>query len=141
MICLSDVAELDALRGDKAVYVVKHQHEAREKIKFLGRPQSAYERKNWSSVMLFNCARCKALTPEHVNTASGLDLHQFHWLDDSDIGELPREWNHLVGVDAPRADAKLVHYTLGMPFFDGYRNCEYANEFFEEFRSMSWHAK
>ena len=49
--------------------------------KFLGEPQSKYEKKNWSSVILFNNARCTALTPEYVSTASGLELHQFKWLD------------------------------------------------------------
>ena len=64
--------------------------------------------------MLFNNARCTALTPEYVNAASGLDLHQFRWLtSDEEIGALPKRWNHLVGYDAPTADAALVHYTLG----------------------------
>jgi hypothetical protein len=84
-----------------------------------------------------NCARCTALTPEYVNTASGLELHQFKWLDSDDlIGALPRQWNHLVGYDAPRDDASLVHYTTGGPYFTEYQHCEYAGEWFAEQDAM-----
>jgi hypothetical protein len=82
MLMLEDIARLWALRDERyAVMVVKHQHKPRETVKFLGEPQSKYEKKNWSSVMLFNNARCAALTPEYVNRASGLELHQFKWLE------------------------------------------------------------
>lgn len=138
MLMLDDVANLWALRdGRYAVMVVKHRHEPREVIKFLGRPQSRYEKKNWSSVMLFNNAACRALTPDYVNRASGLELHQFKWLGSKDlIGALPDCWNHLVGYNPPRRDAALVHYTLGGPYFDEYRDCEYAKEWFAERDAM-----
>ena len=134
MLMLDDVAKLYALRDERyAVMVVKHRHDPREEVKFLDQPQSAYEKKNWSSVMLLNNARCRALTPEYVNTASGLELHQFKWLEsDALIGALPSGWNHLVGYDAPRAGVSLVHYTLGGPYFEEYRECEYAAEWFAE---------
>lgn len=137
MLCLDDVAKLWALRDDRyAVQVVKHDHRPRERQKFLGEPQTPYAKKNWSSVMLFNNGRCRALTPEYVAEASGLDLHQFRWLDhDGLIGDLPREWNHLVGYDDP-SPASLVHYTLGGPYFAEYRNCAYSQEWFSEFRRM-----
>jgi hypothetical protein len=132
MICLADLAELWALRdGRYVVMVVQRLHHeiTASGRKFLDRPQTAYPRKNWSSVMLFNNSLCRRLTPEYVATAKGLELHQFAWVRaDADIGALPAEWNHLVGVDAPRADAKIVHYTLGMPFFKGLRECEFATE-------------
>jgi hypothetical protein len=130
MLMLEDIAKLWALRDERyAVMVVKHQHVPRETQKFLGMPQSRYEKKNWSSVMLFNNARCTALTPEYVNAASGLDLHQFRWLtSDEEIGALPKRWNHLVGYDALMADTALVHYTLGGPYFGEYASCEYADE-------------
>ncbi len=129
MLMQDDIARLWALRDERyAVMVVKHDHVPREATKFLGEPQTKYEKKNWSSVMLFNNARCKALTPDYVNTASGLELHQFKWLnDDALIGDLPSRWNHLVGYNAPRADAALVHYTLGGPYFPDYAHCEYAD--------------
>ena len=128
MLVLEDIARLWVLRDEQyAVMVVKHDHVPKETQKFLGEPQSKYDKKNWSSVMLFNNAKCRALTPDYVNTASGLDLHQFKWLaDDGLIGELPGRWNHLVGYNAPRADAALVHYTLGGPYFSDYAHCEYA---------------
>src|SRR5262245_38421577 len=112
MVMLDDIVKLWELRDDHyAVMVVKHVHVPKETVKFLGEPQSKYEKKNWSSVMLFNNARCRTLTPEYVNTASGLELHQFKWLEgDQRIGELPGRWNHLGGYDAPSPDAALVHY-------------------------------
>ena len=138
MLVLDDIATLWALRDERyAVMVVKHHHVPKEEKKFLDEPQSKYEKKNWSSVMLFNNPRCRALTPEYVNTASGLELHQFKWLgNDNLIGEIPAKWNHLVGYDAPRKDASLVHYTLGGPYFDTYRDCEYASEWFAERDAM-----
>ena len=134
MLVLDDIAKLYALRNDQyAVMVIKHDHNPREQIKFLDQPQSRYQKKNWSSVMLFNNSQCSALTPEYVNAASGLELHQFKWLDsDERIGTLPPEWNHLVGYNPPRSDASLVHFTLGGPYFGEYRHCEYANAWFEE---------
>lgn len=138
MLVLDDIANLWALRDDRyAVMAVQHQHVPKEERKFLNEPQSKYEKKNWSSVMLFNNARCRALTPDYVNTATGLELHQFKWLgDDKLIGALPAKWNHLVGYDAPRTDAALVHYTLGGPYFSEYAGCEYAKEWFAERDAM-----
>jgi lipopolysaccharide biosynthesis glycosyltransferase len=129
MLVLKDIAELWKLRDDRyAVMVVKHDHVPKESVKFLGEPQSKYEKKNWSSVMLFNNARCRALTPEYINRASGLELHQFKWLESDDlIGALPGAWNHLVGYNPVRRDAALVHYTLGGPYFPEYADCEYAD--------------
>ena len=138
MLMLADIGELWKLRDERyAVLVVKHDHVPRETVKFLGEPQSKYEKKNWSSVMLFNNARCRSLTPEYVSSASGLELHQFKWLEnDGLIGALPDRWNHLVGYNPPRPDAALVHYTLGGPYFDDYRDCEYAKEWFAERDAM-----
>lgn len=138
MLMLEDVATLWQVRDDRyAAMVVKHNHVPRETVKFLGEPQSKYEKKNWSSVILFNNAKCRALTPEYVNKASGLELHQFKWLaSDELIGALPDRWNHLVGYNPPRKDAALVHFTLGGPYFDEYRGCEYAKEWFAERDAM-----
>lgn len=134
MLLQRDIAELWALRDDRyAVMCVKHEHVPVETTKFLGAPQTTYGKKNWSSVLLFNNARCRALTPEYVNTASGLELHQFKWLaSDDEIGEIPSAWNHLVGYDAPRPDAANVHFTIGGPYFDKYADCEYAQPWFDE---------
>ncbi len=140
MICRADIAELWARRDGRRVVQVVQRDEygmTEQGLKFLGRPQTPYRRKNWSSVMLFNCSQCTRLTPELVAEVPGLYLHQFEWiLHDDDLGALPREWNHLVGVDAPNPDAKLVHYTLGMPFFNGWKECEFAPEWREERDAM-----
>ena len=138
MLMLDDISKLWALRDERyAAMVVKHEHVPRETRKFLGMPQTAYAKKNWSSVVLFNNARCRALTPEYVSTATGLDLHQFKWVaSDTEIGSLPDRWNHLVGYNAPRPDAALVHYTLGGPYFEEYSDCEYADEWRAERESM-----
>ena len=140
MLVLQDMAKLWALRDDNyAVQVVKHDHVPEEDTKFLGAPQTRYEKKNWSSVMLFNCAKCKALTPDYVNTADGLDLHRFHWLDgDHLIGEISRDWNHLVAYDptVPVEELSNLHYTIGGPYFDAYRNTDYAEEWFLEREAM-----
>jgi hypothetical protein len=137
MLCRADIAGLAAQRReDKAVMVVKHDYVPKTQRKFLDQVQTKYERKNWSSVMLFNNERCRALTAGYVNSASGLELHRFRWVDDALIGELPREWNWLVTEYDYNPDAKLVHYTLGGPWFDAYRGCEYADEWFAERESM-----
>lgn len=138
MLVLDDIAELWKLRDESfAVQVVKHVHVPKEEVKFLNSVQTKYEKKNWSSVMLLNCAKCTALTPEYVSSASGLELHQFKWLEgDHLIGDIPHRWNHLVGFDPPRPDASLVHFTTGGPYFDEYRDCEYAKDWFAERDAM-----
>jgi hypothetical protein len=138
MLMRDDIARLWALRDDRfAVMCVKHEHVPTEATKFLDKPQTAYGKKNWSSVMLFNNAKCRALTPDYVNTATGLQLHQFKWLDgDELIGEIPRGWNHLVGYDAPDPAAPNVHFTTGGPYFNEYAECEHAAAWFEERERM-----
>jgi len=143
MLMTADVAELFAMCDDKYdVMCVKHDYVARDDVKFLGAVQTKYEKKNWSSVMLFNNSACKVLTPQVVANESGLYLHQFKWLSGDDrIGALPTTWNYLVGemtmVDIP----KLIHYTLGGPYFESYRNCEFADLWFAEQHLMNHSAK
>jgi len=137
MLCRADLYELRAGPGDPAVSVVKHDYAPRPEDKFLGQRQTVYEKKNWSSVMLFNNTKCRALTPEYVNAASGLELHQFKWTDD--VGALEPNWNHLVSEYPPNPDAKLVHFTRGTPCFAKYRKCEYADEWREENWMMRYH--
>jgi hypothetical protein len=136
MLVLDDIANLWSLRDDHfAVQVVQHNHVPKETKKFLGEPQSQYEKKNWSSVMLFNCARCSALTEDYVNNATGLELHRFRWLgDDNLIGALPPRWNHLVDYDPalPADQVSNLHFTSGGPYFEDYRNCGYADLWFAE---------
>jgi len=139
MLCRVDIAglqeEIDRQK-DKAVLVCKHDYVPKTERKFLDQVQTKYPRKNWSSLMAMNNERCAALAPEYVNTASGLDLHRFHWIGDEAIGALPLEWNWLVGEYDYSPSAKIVHYTLGGPYFDAYRTCDYADEWFAEFQAM-----
>lgn len=130
----TDIAELFALRDEQfAVMCVKHDYVARDNIKFLGATQTKYEKKNWSSVMLFNNEQCRALTPQVVANETGLFLHQFKWLaDESQIGALPPTWNYLVGEMTMPEMPKLIHFTLGGPYFSSYRECEHADLWFAE---------
>jgi hypothetical protein len=139
MLCRTDIHELSLFmekQKDKAVLVCKHDYVPRTQRKFLDQVQTQYPRKNWSSLMIFNNERCRALTPGHVNSAPGLDLHRFAWADDRDIGALPLEWNWLVGEYAHNPAAKIVHFTIGGPYYDEYRQCDYAGEWFAEAESM-----
>jgi hypothetical protein len=139
MLCRADIAELAReieRQPDKAVLVCQHDYVPKTQRKFLGQVQTKYPRKNWSSLMLFNNARCRALGPEYVNSASGLELHRFAWTGDESIGALPLEWNWLVGEYDHNPAAKIVHYTIGGPYFEAYRGCDYAAEWFAEFESM-----
>ena len=139
MLCRVDIAALmkeTERQADKAVLVCKHDYIPKTPRKFLDQVQTRYSRKNWSSVMIFNNARCRALSADYVNSASGLDLHRFAWIDDNAIGQLPLEWNWLVGEYAYNPAAKIVHFTIGGPYFAAYRDCDYAGEWFAEFDSM-----
>lgn len=130
MLARADIAELFAMADDQyAVMVAKHDYVPRDEVKFLDHVQTRYAKKNWSSMMLLNNARCRALTPAFVNSASGLELHQFKWLaDDAEIGALPLAWNWLVGEYEANPDAKIAHFTRGGPYFPEYADCDYAEE-------------
>jgi lipopolysaccharide biosynthesis glycosyltransferase len=126
IICLADISELFALADSNyAVMVVKHNQESGSDTKMDGQVQTYYSRKNWSSVVLWNLAHPsnRALTLEALNTWPGRDLHAFKWLKDEEIGSLPQEWNHLVGVtpDSPVVP-KILHYTLGGPWFKDWKS-------------------
>ena len=136
MLCLADIAELWAQRDDRyAVMVKQHNHVPKETKKFLDQDQHKYERKNWSSLMLMNCAKCHSLTSRQVNTAPGLHLHQFRWLKDDQIGAIQGDWNLLVGYDKPTPQPKLVHFTSGGPWH-GYHHIDYGTEWYSEMRDM-----
>jgi lipopolysaccharide biosynthesis glycosyltransferase len=134
MICQADIKELWDLRDDsKALLVVKHNYKTKASQKYLGNINENYPRKNWSSLILWNCSHPshKILTPHFIAKQSGKYLHRFSWLDDNDIGELPMEWNWLAIEYPVNIKAKLVHFTLGTPCFTSYRNTEMANYWLE----------
>lgn len=125
---ITDVMLYAMAEPDKAVFVCPHDYTPKDTTKFLGQPQTAYPRKNWSSFMLLNNAKCAALTPDYVNSATGLQLHRFQWIDDSLIGFLPLDLNHLVGEYEPKPDARILHWTLAGPWFD--RRTAHADRWF-----------
>lgn len=129
MIFLDDPAKLWNLRDDsKAVQVVKHDYQTVAKVKYLGNRNENYPRKNWSSVVLWNCAHPanQVLTPDFIQDKPGSFLHRFSWLDDSDIGEIPKDWNWLAIEYPDNPQASLVHYTLGTPCFKDFRQTPMA---------------
>jgi lipopolysaccharide biosynthesis glycosyltransferase len=131
MLCLTDIEDIPMV-GGKAVYVAQHDYTPKHKEKFLGQEQTIYPRKNWSSLMLFNNAKCKHLIPAYINCAEPLELHRFAWQDY--VGSLPIEYNWLVGEYPKNPNAKILHFTNGGPWFPDYVNCDHADLWREEAR-------
>ena len=139
MLVRSDISEIFNLamdQNEKAVHVVKHDYTPANDVKYLGQKQYAYPRKNWSSVVLWNCAhpKNKVVDLDFVNSATGAELHRFSWLTDEEIGGLDLEWNWLVGeydVQQFNRRVKNVHWTVGGPYFNEYADADFANEWFE----------
>lgn len=129
MVCNTDIYELWKLRDPtKAVQVVKHDYKTKAYQKYLGNINQDYPRKNWSSVVLWNCEHPDnaQLTVHFVSAQSGAFLHRFQWLNDSAIGELPVSWNWLA-IEYPSNPAvDLIHYTLGTPCFREYSETDFA---------------
>jgi len=135
MIVRGDIAELwDLQNSYMDVMVVKHDYTTRMPVKYLGAKNEDYPRKNWSSVILWNCNSFpnRRLTPEFVQKSTGSELHRFSWLDDERIGELPKEWNWLPDEYGPNANAKLLHYTLGTPCFHEFADTPQGDEWHRE---------
>ena len=135
MIVRGDIVELWELQDPyKDVLVVKHDYKTRMPVKYLGSKNEDYPRKNWSSVILWNCNSHpnRKLTPDFIQQATGAQLHRFSWVDDKRIGELPPEWNWLPDEYGPNLDAKLLHYTLGAPCFQEFADTPQGNEWHRE---------
>ena len=111
---------------NKALWCVKHNHNPNETIKFLGEKQLKYNRKNWSSFVIYNNKKCKILTPKFIEKANGLFLHQFQWTSDKSIGSLPSNWNVLVGYQKIPKHFNALHYTKGGPYFKEFENTKGA---------------
>lgn len=140
MICKDDMARLWGLRDEsKAVLVVKHDYKTKAPKKYFGNKNEDYPRKNWSSVILWNCAHSanRVLTPELIENQTGSYLHRFSWLTDSLIGELPREWNWLATEYPDNDEAKIIHYTLGTPCLSDYKTAPMSEHWHKVSRRMS----
>lgn len=139
-----DIAEILSVieeQPDKAVYVVKHDYTPKDEIKYLGTVQHNYPRKNWSSVVLWNCGHPsnRHVTADFVNTASPSELHRFLWLNDDEIGSLDVRWNWLVGeYEKPPSDVKNVHWTVGGPYFNEYNTVDFSEDWFLERDEMMY---
>ncbi len=135
MIVRDDIVKLWDLREvTKDVQVVKHDYKTKMTKKYLGAKNEDYPRKNWSSVILWNCSSYpnRKLTPDFIQQSTGAELHRFTWLDDERVGELPREWNWLPDEYGPNTDAKLLHYTLGTPCFHEFATTPQGEEWHRE---------
>jgi lipopolysaccharide biosynthesis glycosyltransferase len=135
MIVRGDIAELWNMQNPyNDVLVVKHDYKTKMPVKYLGAKNEDYPRKNWSSVILWNCNSFpnRKLTPEFIQRATGSELHRFTWLDDERIGELPPEWNWLPDEYGVNKDAKLLHYTLGAPCFQEFADTPQGDEWHRE---------
>lgn len=135
MLLRADIAELWALRDEaKALLCVKHDYKTKAVQKYLGAKNQDYPRKNWSSVVLWNCGHPanRAVTPEFVQNSTGAQLHRFAWLPDELIGEIPKVWNWLPDEFGTKPDAKLLHWTLGTPCFHEYAAAPMAEEWHRE---------
>ena len=140
---LNPVEELFSLTNDKyAVMCVQHDYTPKGKTKMDGRVQSIYPRKNWSSLVLWNCGHPsnKKVTRDLVNDpeTTGKFLHRFSWLEDKEIGNISHEWNWLVGWYSETSDGspKAIHYTEGGPWFPEYRFCDYHDVWKEKLFEM-----
>lgn len=135
MILRDDVTKLWNMRDEsKAVMVVKHDYKTRMTEKYLGSKNENYPRKNWSSVILWNCGHeeNRIVTTDFVSNATGAQVHRFTWLEDDLIGELPIEWNWLPDEFGKNEDAKLLHFTLGTPCFHDFADSPMAEEWHRE---------
>ena len=134
-IVLGNVANLLKIvtkKPNKVIWCVKHKYYIpKDKIKFLREKQLPYAKKNWSSFMIFNNAKCKILTPKRVSKAQGLYLHQFKWTKEKLIGSLPKNWNILVGEQKIPKKINALHYTLGGPYFKKHSKCEGSKFWFK----------
>ena len=141
MILTTDIKELfDQADDQYAVMCVQHDYTPKEGYKMDGQKQTVYPRKNWSSVVLFNCDHPSnaVLTQDQVNSTelNGAYFHRFSWLKDEEIGKLDHTWNYLVGVYDDIEKPNLIHYTEGGPWFENYRDCDFHELWKQELFDM-----
>lgn len=135
MLLRQDISQLFLQQDDNyAVQVVKHDYKTRMPVKYLGSKNEDYPKKNWSSVILWNCSHAenKVLTPSLIEQQSGSYLHRFSWLKNELVGELPKEWNWLPDEYGSNKNANLLHYTLGTPCFHDFATTPMADEWHRE---------
>jgi lipopolysaccharide biosynthesis glycosyltransferase len=141
MIVKDDIYKLYGLRDIwTAVQVVKHDYKTKFPTKYLGNKNEDYPCKNWSSVMLMNCGHYvwREIRPDTLPKMSGEFLHRFQWIPKEKIGDLPMEWNWLVEEYEHNDNAKLLHYTIGIPGFSEYVKCDHSEDYWNSYRNMTY---
>ena len=138
---LDDIDNLLSLADSKyAVQVVKHEYSPTNTVKMDGKAQHLYPRKNWSSMVLWNCGHPSnyKVDLDLVNNATPAFLHRFQWLNDFEIGSLSVEWNWLVGwYNKEEYSPKAVHFTEGGPWMKGYESVDFAEEWVREYNELN----
>jgi len=132
MVVKHDICQLwGEVAWDQAAAVVKHDYQTKHPQKYLGAKNEDYPRKNWSSLIMWNCGHYanRRLGRDFVRNTPGSFLHRFEWIPEDKLGELAKEWNWLVGEYPPNPDARVLHYTLGVPSFKQYRSCDHAEDY------------
>ena len=131
-----DPTEMIKYLGDKTIAVVKHEDMDIKQTKMDGVINKSYPRKNWSSLIIYNCSKLKSLTKAYLDSAQASELHELRWVEDNEIAEIPRSYNHLVGYYKKHNKIKALHYTLGGPWFDDYKNGELSEEWWKVYKSL-----
>ena len=132
MLWRADIKELwESFDRTVALNCIQHQHRPPEGMKMDGVRQQHYARKNWSSLMILNPARCQAMTPYLLNNQTGSYLHGLFWLADHQIGSLEQKWNWLCGWSDDSIDPAIVHFTRGTPDMEGHEKEPYADEWWD----------
>ena len=139
MICVEDIKKLWDLRNDKyAVQVVQHDYKTKIAKKYWGNKNEDYPRKNWSSVIIWNCSheKHKILTPNFIQNQTGAFLHRFNWLNDEEIGNIDKKWNWLAMEYEEKDDVNLIHYTIGTPCFEEYSKKSFSSYWKKAFSNL-----
>ena len=139
MVCLEDIKKLWNQRDKNyALQVVKHDYKTKIEKKYFGNKNENYPRKNWSSLILWNCEHeaHKILSPDFIEKQSGAFLHRFSWIKDKEIGELEKEWNWLALEYEEKKDINLIHYTIGTPCFKEYSDKSLSSFWKKSFTNM-----
>lgn len=147
MLCRTDIAELlECFNNKYDVMVAKHDYRTRFPVKFLGQSNEDYPRKNWSSLMVINCRAAVWQRIDYLRLHNLPDLRLLHsfperiesvaLFDQDRIGALDLGWNWLVGEYPHNPKAAFAHFTIGLPCFKEYKDCDYSNEWRAELAAL-----
>jgi len=129
-------SEIEKYIKEKPVAVVKHDLKEVHEDKMDGIKNKWYPKKCWSSLIYFDCEKLKNLSKEYLDNATPKELHEFGWVDEKDISEIPRSYNHLIGYYEKHNRIKALHYTQGGPWFDEHKNNELSEEWWKVYKSL-----